>query len=141
MTNRRRALIAVPLEAIATMLELPPGLQVHHLFPDSYRDAVCVAVTGDHLDEVPAGTETPLLAIRDDVQVIDTTPVLDALRQLHRQDGPVCSHCWTWDDDAGKPERATWPCATMKAAESEALLRPLVMRRIKVEVAQAVTVG
>lgn len=133
MTNRRRAIIVVPLEAIATMLELPDGLAVHHLWPDSYRDAMCVAVTGEHLEEVPSGMEAPQLPTRDEMRIVDTAPVLDALRRIHQPDGPLCSHCWTWDTEASKPARASWPCATMETAESEALLHPLVVRRLKVE--------
>jgi hypothetical protein len=124
MTNRRRATVVLPHEAIAAVLELPTGLEVHHLFLDPFRDALCVAVTGEHLDEVAEGTEPPRLPTPEECYVVDTTPVLDALRNLHRptDDGLLCLHCEDYE----------WPCPTMKAAEGEALTRPLVVRRLKV---------
>lgn len=116
----------LPIEAIATMLELPPEYEVHHLFMDPYCDAVCVAIVSDRLDEVPSGAEMPRLPISDWIHLVDTTPVLDALRKLHYlTDGGQCLHC---EDE--------WPCPTMKVAEDEALARPLVMRRLRVEIGE-----
>jgi hypothetical protein len=126
MRNRRGALVALPLDAIYAILDLPPGFEVHHLFLDQYRDALCVAITSEHLDEVPEGCEMPYLPTTDWCRVVDTTPVLDALRKLHYPtDDGQCFHC---EDE--------WPCPTMKVAEAEALEHPLAMRRIKVDVSQ-----
>jgi len=120
--TNRRAIVLLPYEAVATMLELPPGLTVHAIYPDPLRDAFAVKVTGDSLADVPAGDQAPLLAQVH--LVVDTQPILDALRKMHTvsADSKTCHHC-----------EYIWPCPTIRLAEDEALTHPLQMRRFKVE--------
>lgn len=120
MTNRR-AIIYLPYEAVATMLELPAGLTVHAIFADFQRDALAVKVGGDHLDEVPDGMVSPQLPIPN-CYLVDSEPVLDALRTLHYPTEGVCFHC-----------EDPWPCPTMTVAAAEALAHPLATRRLKVD--------
>lgn len=124
MRNRRGAVVALPLDAIHAILDLPPGFEVHHLFVDQFRDAVCVAIVSDQLDEVPEGVELPQLPSEDWCEVVDTAPIIGALRQMHREHEGRCTECYN----------VVWPCPTMKVAEDEALAHPLAMRRIKIRV-------
>jgi hypothetical protein len=125
------------------MLELPDGVELLHLFADSYRDSVCVVVGGERFAEVPDGTELPHLPVDDWTTVVDTAPVMDALRRLHFQDDDgSCANCCEWEGPNSrelKPVRSRWPCATMRAAEKESLAHPLVVRRLRVNVQDVVS--
>lgn len=127
MSSKRRAVVVLSFEDVATMLELPAGLTVEALHHEFMRDALMVKVSGDVLAEVPPENFAPELP-RARVYLVDTEPVMDALRKLHYQEddgfaaGAVCHHC-----------EDPWPCPTMAAAEAEALAHPVAMRRLRVE--------
>lgn len=110
------------------MLELPDGLEVRALTSDFVCDGLMVKVVGDMLPEVPAGFAAPQLPIPSRTYLVDTAPLMDALRTLHYEvddgsaAGAVCFHC-----------EDPWPCPTMTVAEESALKHPVVWRRLKVE--------
>lgn len=131
MTNnrRRRAVVVLTYEDVATMLELPDGLTVTAIFPDQLRDALTIKVVGDMLDEIPDGHYAPDLPMPDQVYLVDSEPILDALRKLHYEEddgsaaAAICHHC-----------EDPWPCPTMTVATADALAYPVAIRRLKVTI-------
>lgn len=122
MTNKRRAIIALPYEVVAQMLELPDGLTVHTVFADQMRDSLSVKVVGDHLAEVEDGAESPYLPVADRTYLVDAEPLIEALRNLHYEDFGECQHC-----------EDPWPCSTMTVALAAAVAYPQAIRRLRMD--------